>query len=150
MLKSLIALNWFLAALELEELNTSVRINLLRGLHLKYLQKAIFNPIVDAIKLFFRKSRLPQNLEMVKTVCFDVWTCTKMWKQCYVQEKLYSKIVCYFLNGLFLMLKLTGTSRFSRFPLKKFYNISGLLMAGFEWQISGVYGNRFTICAATS
>ena len=41
-----------------------------------------FWPAVDVIKLFFGGNLEFPQIKKWKKVCYDVWTCTKMWKQC--------------------------------------------------------------------
>ena len=85
------------------------------------------------------------NLDFIKIkkfnkVCSNVWTITKMLKQCYFQTKLYSRTVYCFENGLFLLFQLWGKSRFSRYPAKKFYNINCWLhcFCFYRWKTAAI------------
>ena len=89
-------------------------------------------------KTFFWGNLDFPKFKKLKKVCSDVWTCTKMWEQCYFQAKLYSNAVYCFEKGLFLQFWLKVKSRFSRFPPKKSFIT---LTTGGVWeQIIAVWG----------
>ena len=84
-------------------------------------------------KTFFWGNLDFPKIKKLKKVCSDVWTCTKMWEQCYFQAKLYSKAVYCFEKGLFLQFWLKVKSRFSRFPPKKSFITS---TTGWRWSLA--------------
>ena len=64
------------------------------------------------------------KLKKLNKVCSNVWTCTKLWKQCYFYINLYSRTVYGFYNGLCLLFQFRGNLEFIDFLQKKFCNIT--------------------------
>ena len=95
-------------------------------------------------KTFFWGNLDFPKIKKLKKVCSDVWTCTKMWEQCYFQAKLYSKAVYCFEKGLFMQFWLKVKSRFSRFPPKRFYNINNRMK-----MVSCPFWFSFTVAAGS-
>ena len=44
------------------------------------------NPVIYVIKLFGGNLNFPK-IKKMKNACYDVWTCTEMWKQCFFSSK---------------------------------------------------------------
>ena len=75
------------------------------------------------LKNFFGGNLDFPKIKKLKNICFDVRTCTKMWKQCYFNQNYAQKLFIAFKMAYSCCCGLRGNLNFPDFFQKKVYNI---------------------------
>ena len=79
------------------------------------------------------------KIKKMKKVCSDVWTCTKMLKECYFKQNYTPKLFIAFKMAYYCHFSLGGNLDSLDFLQKKFYKINyrvGITASNLPWVIS--------------